>query len=396
MPTGRRRAWGAVTALAVVAACLLIPAGASAGKHKRQHHARAQRINVDQLRGAMLTPNWSVAGTPFAMTGTQQYMEVKNVCHMGGDLVRFSVDWSQLQPRDVDQAYLGRIDQMMNWASACGIKVILDLVGSPCWAIAPAPCRGNSWIFTPPRGGAFEAITRFLLARYPSLYALEVWNEPNYAFWHGTPDQYGALVTEALTARNSLGSRTRILAGALLLDGFNYLPGLSYLEELYQAGMRGEDGISIHPYSMGCEYNVTCGIFMNPGPYGTPFRAAIKAAHEVMLRYGDRAPIYLTEFGFATCPAHPSCVPEPTAAVWLARSFQIAARIPYVAGLTAFSMRDYAPPSDADPLWDMRSGIVRQDLSPKPAFPVLRSVLSRLAAKARHRKPRRHLQGGRR
>ena len=94
------------------------------------------------------------------------------------------------------------------------------------------------------------------------------------------------------------------------MDAFNYLPGLSYLEELYQAGMRGEDGIAIHPYSMGCSLDLVCGIFMNPGPRGAPFQSAIKATHEVMLRYGDRAPIYLTEFGFATCPAIPRASPS--------------------------------------------------------------------------------------
>jgi hypothetical protein len=78
--------------------------------------------------------------------------------------------------------------------------------------------------------------------------------------------------------------------------------------------------------------------------------------------------IYLTEFGFATCPAQPGCVPERTAARWLADSFQLAARFSYVKGLTVFSMRDFAAATDGRPQWDMRSGILRENLGPKPAF----------------------------
>jgi hypothetical protein len=43
-------------------------------------------------------------------------------------------------------------------------------------------------------------------------------------------------------------------------------------------------------------------------------------------------------------------------------------------------MRDFADPAEANPRWDMRSGILRADLTPKPAFRMVKRELSRLRA----------------
>jgi hypothetical protein len=370
------RASGRATALAAVVATLLAcPATSPA----HTDHARARHV-APQLRGAMITPNWSIAGSAFARSADQQRAEIQDVCSMGGDLIRVHVDWSQLQPGtsgptgrlpgDYDPGYVARLDQIIGWAAACRIRVIFDVVGTPCWAIAPAPCDGTTWIFDAPPGGLFRTVAGYLLARYPRLYALEVWNEPNYGFWKGTLPDYAALVEEAVDARNALGSQTKILAGALVGED------PAYLDQLYAVGMHGQDGISLHPYSMDCE--PTCGPFVNPARRQSPFRRAIAAAHAVMLRHHDPGGIYLTEFGFGTCPAQPACVSERTAGQWLAASLQVAARYRYVKALTVFSLRDFADPADQNPRWDMRSGILRQNLAPKPAFAIVRREITRL------------------
>lgn len=361
--------------LAAALAILLAAPPVSSGAQRQVH----RRSGTPQLRGAMITPNWSISDSPFARSADQQYAEIRDVCSMGGDLVRLHVDWSQLQPGGGEQerppggydpAYVNRLDQIMTWAASCHIKVIADLVGSPCWSIDPAPCNDSAWIFDAPQGGLFGPAAGYLLARYPQLYALEVWNEPNYGFWQGTPADYAALVEEAVDARNALQSHTRILAGALFGNDSEYL------EQLYEAGMHGQDGISIHPYSMSCD--PVCGPFVDPTRRQGPFREAIAATHWVMQLHHDPGGIYLTEFGFATCPAQPNCVDERTAGRWLALSLRVAARYRFVRGLTVFSLRDFADPSDTDPPWDMRSGILRQNLTPKPAFRAVKRELARL------------------
>jgi hypothetical protein len=354
---------------------LLTSPATAAGAHRHAHRSRT----VPQLRGAMITPNWSIPGTPFTFNAEQQRTEIRDVCNMGGDLIRVHVDWSQLQPGghetiphppSYDPSYLERLDQLMSWAAACHIRVIADLVGSPCWSIAPAPCNDSTWIFDAPAGGLYGSVSRFLLARYPQLYALEVWNEANTSFWKGSAADYAAVVDEAVDARNALDSRTKILAGAFLGDGS------AYLDQLYQAGMHGQDGISIHPYSMDC--TTACGPYINPLRRHSPFRETITATHWVMQLHHDPGGIYLTEFGFATCPAQPTCLDEDTAGRWLALSLRMAASYPYVQGLTVFSMRDFADPADGNPRWDMRSGIMRQNLTPKPAFWAVKREIARL------------------
>jgi hypothetical protein len=64
-------------------------------------------------------------------------------------------------------------------------------------------------------------------------------------FFSGTPAQYAALVNEAVEAKRLVGSATKILAGATAGEDRDYL------NRLYAAGMRGHDGVSIHPYSWG-------------------------------------------------------------------------------------------------------------------------------------------------
>ena len=433
----RGRAHGrTVAACAAVLSMLLVFPAASAAKHRDAHrhphrHARPAGQPARQLRGVMLTPNWSIAGSPFERTADQQQSEISDACSMGANLIRLHVDWSQLQPGDYeltpppadlpgqpppqpapqppvedpgpqptgqdptvqsgvvarsslpatykqsqrlpgsyDDAYLARLDQIMSWASACHIEVIANLIGSPCWSIDPAPCDDSTWIFDPPSDGGFQAVTRFLLARYPELYALEVWNEPNLGFWKGSPVDYAHLVNGAVDARNSIGSRTKIIAGGFIGDAGDFIA------QLYQAGMRGQDGISVHPYSWTCD--PTCSPFIDPARRHSPFRESILATHRVMQQYGDPAGLYLTEFGFATCPAVPACVSERPAGRWLASSLDVASRYRYIKGLTIFSLRDFAPPSDPDPRWDMRSGIMRADLTLKPAFRAVKRELNRL------------------
>jgi polysaccharide biosynthesis protein PslG len=322
----------------------------------------------------MVTPNWSTQDSLFTITPEKQRAEIAAVAAMGGNLIRFHVDWAQLTPnllQGVDQSYQARIDQVMAWASEYRIKVILNLVGTPCWAADSGPScpLSHDVMFSPPRHDVFQATVRYLLQRYPSVYAFEVWNEPNLArtFWMGSPAEFARTVNAAVAGADEAGVGTKVLAAGLFMDGSNYL------QQLYDAGMHGQDGISLHPYSM-----LSGGVWGNPSVRRSPFRRAIENTHRVMTRNHDRGGLWLTEFGFATCPAQPHCLSDTRAAAYLATSYLVAARYRYVKGLTAFSMRDYAEPQDPNPAWDLRSGILGKDLSPKPAFHSVKRALSRL------------------
>jgi hypothetical protein len=361
----------AAAALVLCIALLVVPSPASA---KRRHPHPSRYVGFRQLRGTMVTPNWSVQNSLFTITPEQQRAEIAAVAAMGGNLIRFHLDWSRLAPDPfigVDKGYQDRVDQVMAWAATYHLKVILNLVGTPCWAPAAGPScpLTHDVMSSPPHPDIFQATTKYLLQRYPSVYALEVWNEPNLGstFWAGTPAQFAATVNAAVAGASEAGVGTKVLAAGLFMDGS------SYLQQLYDAGMRGHDGISLHPYSM-----TSTGVWVNPSARRSPFGRAIENTHRVMLRNHDHGGLWLTEFGFATCPAQPHCLSESRAATYLANSYRVAARYRYIEGLTAFSMRDYGEPRDPNPAWDLRSGILHKDLSPKPAFSRVKITLRRL------------------
>lgn len=322
----------------------------------------------------MVTPNWSTQNSLFTIPPEEQRAEIAAVAAMGGDVIRFHVDWAQLVPslvQGVDLSYQARVDQVMAWATAHRIKVILNLVGTPCWAPASGPScpLTHDVMFSPPRPELFQETAKYLVQRYPGVFALEVWNEPNLdrTFWVGSPAEFAATVNAAVAGVGEAGRGTKVLAAGLFMDGSKYL------QQLYDAGMHGQDGISLHPYSMG-----SAGVWLDPSAPRSPFRRAIENTHRVMARNHDHGGLWLTEFGFATCPARPQCLSESRAAAYLAKSYRVAARYRYVRGLTAFSMRDYADAQDGSPAWDLRSGILHKDLSPKPAFASVKRAIRRL------------------
>src|SRR5690349_942279 len=97
--------------------CVVLPVTASDGSAKKRHRHPPEQTGSRQLRGAMVTPNWSVEGSPFTTTPEQQRAEIAQVAAMGGNLIRFHVDWSRLMPdarMQVDQSYLERVDQVMD------------------------------------------------------------------------------------------------------------------------------------------------------------------------------------------------------------------------------------------------------------------------------------------
>jgi hypothetical protein len=132
--------------------------------------------------------------------------------------------------------------------------------------------------------------------------------------------------------------------------------------------LRKRDGVSVHPYS------AVNWDFVDPATPGGPFLRSINGIRAVMRSRGDGdSGVYVTEFGFAHCPAMP-CVSAEQAGLWLAKSFKVAARLPYVRALTAFALSDYgADPKGEFAGWMMRSGIVGT-----PAYSDVRRTLKRL------------------
>lgn len=364
---GLRRNGSEVAALAaLVAALWLVALGALASPALAKRKPAQAAVSTGQLRGVNLTPNRAFAVNPYAFSDADNRREINSACQLGSTVVRLFVNQADLEPSPgaVNQTYASTLDSLMTNADSCGLKVIMSFAGTPLWDTT-APAGERQYGKYPALDGAtqYQWMTAWMMRRWPGLYAIEVGNEPNLkSFWMGTPSQYVDLVNAAIASKRQTGSRTQIIAGVLAVEG-----ATDYLRQLYAAGLRGEDGLSLHPYSSLCiPY---CQPWSDPARKTSPFRSSIEGVHRLMLQNGDPAKMWLTEFGFSSCPSAPVCVSDDVQAAWDSESVQVAACYPYVAGLTAFTLRDISVPSSWDPTsWHWHFGLMGTDFSPKPSF----------------------------
>jgi hypothetical protein len=367
--------------LAALIGALAFPATGAAKRKPAQ-------AATGQLRGVNLTP--FAAFAPGGQSDAENRAEVEAACRMGAGLVRVFVSWARLEPapHQVSPEYVAELDSLMSQASSCGAKVMFMLVTTPYWA-SSAP-EGTDWFQSgryPPRDpDEFGWMVMGILSHWPGLHSIEIWNEPNYTpYWAGSPSDYVQLVNEAVAAKRSIGSNTQILAGALASGVVDYL--VLYLRQLYAAGLRGEDGISIHPYSLQCTGRCS---FIDPTLAQSPFRTAITRVHDVMAANGDPNGLWLTEFGFASCPAFPACIHESQQASWTAKSIEIASCYPFVMGMTAFTVRDIAGDPRYAGVSDAHFGLLRTNFTPKPSYSALSSTFHGFrAAERRYAKSKR-------
>jgi hypothetical protein len=307
----------------------------------------------------------------------------------GSTVVRVDVAWASLEVKGKGQIsdwYLRRIDRFVAGASARGIKVVMTLWASPCWASsAPEDVKAgcgqdwnrNSVVYPPTNPADFGDIAGWLTARYGTkLAALELWNEPNLAidmFWKATdkPAAYANLVRGAYARAKFTGNpAVPLVIGALVR------PDVAFLRALYANGVRGfYDGVSLHPY--GVELSA---VKLNA------FRAAQRSA-------GDAAPLWITEFGAPTSLGGGWHVTESEQAAQIKRYFSVLDGLPYVQGATLYSLRD-----TSTDLNDFISnfGVMHYDFSPKPAWAALKTALAARPSKRPPCERVRLKRGGRR
>jgi hypothetical protein len=76
--------------------------------------------------------------------------------------------------------------------------------------------------------------------------------------------------------------------------------------------------------------------------------------------------VWVTEFGFSTCaPAGGLCVTEAQQSQWLAESFKMMARLPFVTVVLSYNARNNDARTD---VWNNNFGMMRFDLSAKPSL----------------------------
>jgi hypothetical protein len=358
--------------LAVLALVLALCTGgwqASAGASRPRGRAAAHaRVSSAVARTAATVPlgGVNVAGLGYNSTPAQADQTIALARALHAKVVRTDTPWSVLEPSApgaVEPRALAFVDRLVGDAAASGIKVIMDVDSTPCWASsAPAallrkcvPTResqANSW--APSNPASFAAVMSFLAGRYGTrLTALEVWNEPDqanqdYLAGPEKPQHYAALLRAAYPAVKQANPAVLVLGGSII--GSNGV----FLRALYAAGIKGYyDGLAVHFYTL------TLG--------------ALRAIRETQLANGDSKPLWLDEFGWSSCwpryrtQQEQACVTPAVQGSNLTNVFRSLARTPYVAADVSYKLQGSVAEN---------FGVLNANGTRKPAFGSLAQVLA--------------------
>jgi hypothetical protein len=281
--------------------------------------------------------------------------------------VRIDLGWSSFQPhrrRHIDRWYTRLADRCVNLARAQGMEVLATILWTPNWA------NGGRGATTPPRRVSdFARFARWAARHFRGrVAAWEIWNEPEGAnFWRGTPARYVRMLRAAYPAIKAGDANAKVVFAGNSDDS----PG--WLAAAYRAGAKGAfDVMATHPYRGDGP----------PDAVGSDAWLLVHGSrlHSVMARHGDSAkPIWVTEFGWSAHdnpPGTPSFrrgVTLEQQAQYLVRAVAVMRlRYPYVE--KAFWYKDATRP--ADDRHHAGYGLLRADLSPRPVYSALRSLLA--------------------
>jgi hypothetical protein len=290
--------------------------------------------------------------------------------------IRLDLGWTNLEQAGRGKFNRWLVDQassVLNQAQARGIKVLVVIGMTPGWA------NGSKDPAVPPNDpGHFALMARWAAKQFRGrVAAWEIWNEPNSEkFWAADAARYAALVRAAYPAFKAGDPKATVVVGSTVYNDDKWLA------EAYDAGMGGYfDAISTHPYM---------------GPLNAPPELLddghkwrmdhVRAVRELMVARGDEAkPIWFTEFGWSThenalgTPAWELGVSESDQAEYLVRALDLIGReYPYVSHAFWYNDRNK---SVGNPKED-NAGLLRRDLSEKPAYQALKAALDPAGAAA--------------
>ena len=296
---------------------------------------------------------------------------VNKLAAAGVKTVRIDIGWRSLQPsrpRRVSAWHVRLADRCVKLARAAGMEVLVTLLWTPPWA------NGGADMATPPRRAAdFAWFARWTARHFRGrVSAYEVWNEPDIArFWKGSAAQYVRLLRAAYPAIKKGDPDAKVVFAGTVHNNTRWIAAA------YRAGAKGAfDVMATHPYQ---------GVGDQPpeaeGDANSWWLLThVAAVRELMVRYGDGGkPIWFTEFGWSVHDNHPGTAPyrrgvtAETQATYLVRAIDVMrARFPYVE--RAFWYKDAAIAGE-DP-HVAGYGLLRADLSPRPAYTALATVLT--------------------
>jgi hypothetical protein len=202
--------------------------------------------------------------------------------------------------------------------------------------------------------------------------AYELWNEPNHTrFWTGTPQQFAKLMHAAYPQVKAADPGTPVVMGGVSYND------TGWLRAAYRAGVGGSfDVMGTHPYLAPSDLPPEV---PDSGGSNIYLMSHVRKVRTLMVKNGDRKPIWFTEFGWSS---HPNVggesgweigLTEAEQADYLVRTIDfVGANYPYVTNIFWYNARDRGT---SDEHID-NFGLLHHDFSPKLAYLALQARLA--------------------
>lgn len=294
---------------------------------------------------------------------------------MGAQWIRFDVKWEVIQNRGSATYDFDRYDELANAARARGLKILGTLAYAPPWARSSA-CSSN-FMCEPRDANEYATWAARTVDHFKGQIShWEIWNEPNIpGFWKPQPNaaKYAALVKAAYPRIKAANPEAFVLAGATSPapnDG-SQIDEVTFMQQVYANGAQGSfDAWSHHPYT-------------HPAPPGNvhpdsswyQMYGASPNMRGVMAANGDDAKqLWGTEYGPPTAGS-PGSVGDDGQARHVTDAYRLWRSYKWAGPLFWYSGRDLQAPGASGSAWNYM-GLLRQDLTPKPAWHAYRTAAS--------------------
>ena len=270
----------------------------------------------------------------------------------GADVVRYVVPWLRVERHR--GSYDWEIeDETYQLALQRGLKPLIVIHTSPCWAHPSIPCDPDSYRAARPDRDYLDDFARFAKAtikRYPEAVGFEIWNESNLKpFWgaDATPRSYAAMLKAVHEETGSLGNHDPVI-----FNGLTPKPSSAKYLKRAMAKFGAADAVdatALHPYVGGK------GVLA--------IRKRVKTARKILRKAKARRAIWVTEVGWST---HPEALTGITTAQQAARIDQLVKVAPKL-NLKSVIIHRLVDISGSSP-WEEGLGVLDIDEKPKPIF----------------------------
>lgn len=288
----------------------------------------------------------------------------ENMAQMGARWGTIDTWWLRLEPTEGKYDWVF-YEEWFKAALAAGVVPIPHLFGVPRW-ISSRPDVDDYWAYPPRDWEVWERFVGDFVERYKDwLTYLRIWNEPNCGYWMGTPADYANLVIHAAQAAKRVKPDIQIIIEAVANRHLNVI---RFFDAVDAAGATPYwDIIAIHNY------------WLNNRDY--PERTPFVQVYRDFIGWRDAhkpgAEAWDSEFA---CMADDwdrtwVGVGETKQAQWLVRAHVLG----FSLGLKKmFWFPGYSWPVPDSPPYYNPAGLLRVDLSPRPAYVAYHTTASML------------------